>query len=167
LKQRLFVSATLAAMALFGCFRHDDSYSALWGVWNLGPQKAAIFNYHSDGQLYARTPDFLSFEKGTRGKPRIVFDGGYYDIKSITGQYPQFDINLERQPDKLVGNRPPANLRGHVRVSLVGEGRMWINVLRDSGTDTEFDNRIGTGANGPDSVYWRANKLEKPLAPTE
>ena len=66
MKKPWLVSAALATLALFGCYRHDESYSALWGVWNLGPQKAALFNYHRDDQLYARTPDFLSFEKGPK-----------------------------------------------------------------------------------------------------
>jgi hypothetical protein len=156
-------SALSVALLLLGCSSRVDPHAILGGVWNAGPQKTALFNYRCDNELYGRTPTFLSFEMKTQRRPKLWFDEGAYEIRTVSGSYPVFDLSLEREKDELVGNLPPKIMKGHARVHFMSEDKLWVEIVRDSQTDSEFDSSIGTGADGPDFIYWRAARLSKPL----
>jgi hypothetical protein len=141
------------------CSRVDKSLP-IWGMWNIGTEKSAIFNGENSLGYFAVTPERFSFDPGKSSNPRITQQGYAFTIERIVGEFPLFDLSLTIEENRIVGNKPPKILKGHIKMQFINTNEMWLESFHNSLDSEGFPTSVFQGSS---AIYWRAKKLKKKL----
>lgn len=163
---RLLSALAICFVAIMNasCSEFVNNFPQLWGMWNEGEEEKAVYNGINSTGLYAVTFNRLSFEPGKGSTPRISTHGYAFFIIKIQGTFPQYDISVETAEQKSTGNAPQKYLRGQIRMHFIDSDQMWLECSDLPRNDEGFPVNFFQGKS---RIYWRAKKIEKPLAETD
>jgi hypothetical protein len=165
---RYLYSAIMGTIYIMFCSCTQNATDKIWGVWNFGDKKDAVFNGQISLGYYARTNDFLQFDPHFKPNNKAIDEqliegeGFYYIIKKIIQKNAYYlNVDYPTKDETADGHWKDVVKPGAILMHFIDNDHMWLEYDFEHPNNPQFKTGIFLNEK---KIYWRAQKLTKPLA---